>query len=54
MVRRVVTEPKMGFTVVVLVASSVRFRSSMAVFKAGITPPWPFRWWKLFTMVKAH
>ena len=41
MVRRVATELKIGFIVAVRVASLATFRSSMAIFKAGITLPWP-------------
>ena len=51
MVRSVATEPKMGFTGVVLVASLARFRTSMAVFKAGMTLPLPFRRWELSVIV---
>ena len=52
MVRSVATEPKTGFTGVVLVASLARFRKSMAVFKAGITLPLPFRRWEMPVMVE--
>ena len=52
MVSRVTTEPKTGFTGVVLVASLARFRTSMAVFKAGITFPRPFRCWELSVIVE--
>ena len=54
MMRRVATEPKTGFTGVVLVASLARFRASMAVFKAGITLPRPFRRWELPVMVESQ
>ena len=42
MVRRTDTEPKTGFTGVVLVASLATFRPSMAIFNAGMTLPRPF------------
>ena len=54
MVRSVATEPKTGFTGVVFVASSARFRTSMAVFKAGITSPRPFRCWELSIIVETQ
>ena len=54
MVRSVATEPKTGFTGVVLVASFAKFRTSMAVFKAGTTLPLPFRRWELSVMVKTQ
>ena len=54
MVRRVATEPKTGFTGVVLVASFARFRASMAIFKAGITLPRPFRRLELSAMIETQ
>ena len=52
MVRRTATEPKTGFTGVVLVASLAMIRPSMAMFNAGITLPPPFRRWDLSAMVE--
>ena len=54
MVSRVATELKTGFTGVVLVASFATFRTSMAVFKAGMTLPLPlpFRRLELSAMVE--
>ena len=48
------TEPKTGFTGVVLVASLARFRKSMAVFKAGTTLLRPFRCWESSVMVETQ
>ena len=52
MVRRTATEPKTGFTGVVLVASFMMFKPLMAMFNAGITLPAPFRRWDLSVMVE--
>ena len=48
------TEPKTGFIGVVLVASSARFRTSMAVFKARTTLLRPFRRWESSVMVETQ
>ena len=52
MVRSVATAPMTGPPGVVLVASFAMFRTSMAVFKAGMTLPLPFRRWELSVMVE--
>ena len=54
MVRRAATEPKTGFTGVVLVASFAMFRPLMAMFNAGIALPPPFRRWDLSVMVETQ
>ena len=54
MVRRVETEAKTGFAGVLLVASLARVRASMAIFKAGIALPRPFRRWELSAMVETQ
>ena len=51
MVRRRATEPKTGFTGVVLVASLAMFRPLMAMFNAGIALL-PFCRWGLSVMVE--
>ena len=52
MVKRRATDPKMGFTGVVLVASLAMFRPLMAIFNAGMALPRPFCRWGLSVMVK--
>ena len=54
MVRRMATEPKTGFTGVVLVASFAMFRPSMAIFNAGITLPRPFFRWESSVIAKIY
>lgn len=54
MVRRAATEPNTGFTGVVLVASLAMFRTSMAIFNAGISLPPPLRRWDLSVMVEVR
>ena len=54
MVRRVATDPKTGFTGVVLVASFAISRTPMAVFSTETALPWPSGCWKLSVMVKTE
>ena len=51
MVRRTATEPKTGFTGVVLVAALAMFRPLIAMFNARITLLPPFCCWDLSVMV---
>ena len=52
MVRRTATEPKTGFTGVVLVASFAMFRPVMAISNAGTALPRPLCRWGLSVMVE--
>ena len=52
MVRRMATEPKTGFTGVVLVASFAMFKPSIAKFNVGITLLRAFGRWELADMVE--
>ena len=54
MVRRTATDPKTGFTGVVLVASFAILRPSMATFSADITLLLPFGRWELSVMVETQ
>ena len=50
--RRIATDPKTGFTGVVLVASFAMFSPVMAISNAGTTLPLPFCRWGLSVMVE--
>ena len=53
MVRRIATDPKTGFTGVVLVASFVILRPPMAIFSTEMALPWPLAGrWELSVMVE--
>jgi hypothetical protein len=54
MVRRIATDPKTGFTGVVLVASFAILRTPMAVFSAETALPWPSACWELSVMVETE
>ena len=54
MVRRVTTDPKTGFTGVVLVASFAILRPSIAIFSAERTRLRPFGRWELSVIVETQ
>ena len=54
MVRRIATDPKTGFTGVVLVASFAILRTPVAVFSAETALPRPSGGWELSAMVEAQ
>ena len=54
MVRRVVTDPKIGFTGVVLVASFAVLRTPMAVSSVETALPQPSGRWELSVMVETE
>ena len=54
MVSRTATDPKTGFTGVVLVASFAILRPPMAIFNAEMTLSWPFGRLDLSVMVETQ